>query len=466
MRPARGFTRTALVASVGLAALSLLLPYAPVFDPWAWLIWGRELGGGELDTSGGASWKPLPSLLAVPLAALGDEAPELWLLIARSGWIMALALVGRLAWRLAGAAGCERRSALTAGLIAALGLLLLRDAFTPWLRQFAGGLAEPLLVAVVVGAIEAHLQERGRVALALLLGASLIRPEAFPLLAAYGVWLHRRQLLGALPVTLALLAVPALWLLPDLIGSGSPLTGIERSRADDEGPLTNGLEALWRSANLAPAALLAAAVVWVAGWAARPPRLAVGLALGAAGWVAIVVAMALVGFPGLPRFAAPAGAVVCALGAGALAALWRRGGAATLTAGALAVLLAGQGTVRAAELPDELATASELSESIDDLRELTAALGPEAIAACAPLSSSDLLTQSALAWELERGVAGVELSRRSVPTAGLALVGPDADPSAVPTGVEPVGRRGGWRAYRISCAATEAPAATDPAAEP
>ena len=40
-----------------------LLPYLPVYDPWAWLIWGRELLHGGLETAAGPSWKPLPVLI-------------------------------------------------------------------------------------------------------------------------------------------------------------------------------------------------------------------------------------------------------------------------------------------------------------------------------------------------------------------------------------------------------------------
>src|SRR5918992_1700967 len=97
-RPALG---VGLLASLPLAGLSLLAPIEPAFDPWAWLVWGREIADLELDTGGGPSWKPLPSLIAVPLAGLGDAAPELWLLIARAGGLMALVLAWRLAARLA-----------------------------------------------------------------------------------------------------------------------------------------------------------------------------------------------------------------------------------------------------------------------------------------------------------------------------------------------------------------------------
>ena len=44
-----------LAACLALAALSLLLPSQPSYDPFAWLVWGREIAHGSLDTTGGSS---------------------------------------------------------------------------------------------------------------------------------------------------------------------------------------------------------------------------------------------------------------------------------------------------------------------------------------------------------------------------------------------------------------------------
>ena len=52
-----------------------LAPAAPDYDPWAWLIWGRELGGLELSTQEGPAFKPLPVALSALLAPLGEAAP-------------------------------------------------------------------------------------------------------------------------------------------------------------------------------------------------------------------------------------------------------------------------------------------------------------------------------------------------------------------------------------------------------
>src|SRR3954452_22303360 len=117
-RPAWLVGMVPLIAGcVALAALSLLLVSSPTYDPWAWIIWGREVVHVDLSTVGGPSWKPLPVLFTAPFSLFGDAAPDLWLLIARAGGLLALAMAFRLARRLAG-----DRWGMVAGIVAALTL--------------------------------------------------------------------------------------------------------------------------------------------------------------------------------------------------------------------------------------------------------------------------------------------------------------------------------------------------------
>ena len=101
-----------LLICLALSALTLLFPSTPTYDPWAWLLWGREILHLDLVTDGGPSWKPLPVMFNVPFSIFGVEAaPYLWLWIARAGALLALAMSFRLARRLVGrgAAGCGGR---------------------------------------------------------------------------------------------------------------------------------------------------------------------------------------------------------------------------------------------------------------------------------------------------------------------------------------------------------------------
>jgi hypothetical protein len=123
-----------LAACVALAALSLLLPSEPSYDPFTWLVWGREIAHGELDTTGGSSWKPLPAVfttLFAPLSKVDDAIPvALWMLVARTGALLALALAFRLAARLAGGGvdGGDRRRCRCAYAPRAAGLAPVRRA--------------------------------------------------------------------------------------------------------------------------------------------------------------------------------------------------------------------------------------------------------------------------------------------------------------------------------------------------
>jgi hypothetical protein len=458
-----------------LAALSLLLPFALAYDPWAWLIWGREIVELDLDTEAGPSWKPLPVGVTALVAPAGDAAPELWTVVARAGWLASLVLAWVLAARLAVPAGVRfrlvgrlaparlRRARIVAGALAALGLLLLHDEFTPWARQFAGGLSEPLLVALVLGAIERELAGRSGQALALGAGAALLRPEAWPLLAAYGWLLWRREPDMRRTLVACGLAVPALWLVPDLLGSGDPFTGARRAREATGSPPYEALEAIGRALDMVLWGLLAAAgyAVWTARRTGERPI--VVLAVGAAAWIAIVAVLAAAGYAGIPRFAAPAAAVACVLGSvGVVRLLARLGGGPlrdrrrrplVIACAALAVALAVQGASRAADMPGDLREAEDFNEGVGDLFAVVDGAGR--VVACSPVTTTDFLTETALAWRLEQPLGSIGRRFESAPRTGIAFV--DADASAAARGAvaatgEPVARRGRWTAYEVSCA--------------
>src|SRR3954466_12263936 len=92
----------AALACLLVAIASLALPSGPTYDPYAWLIWGRDLAHLDLATSGtGTSWKPLPALIAAALAPSAKHAAHGWLVVARAGGMFAVFMAFRLAWRLA-----------------------------------------------------------------------------------------------------------------------------------------------------------------------------------------------------------------------------------------------------------------------------------------------------------------------------------------------------------------------------
>ena len=92
-----------IVGCLAVSALTLLFPSTPTYDPWAWILWGREIAHLDLVTEGGPSWKPLPIFFTVPFSVFGqDIAPYLWLWVARAGGLLGCVMAYRMAFRLVG----------------------------------------------------------------------------------------------------------------------------------------------------------------------------------------------------------------------------------------------------------------------------------------------------------------------------------------------------------------------------
>jgi hypothetical protein len=367
-----------VVAAFALAAGSLALPWALAFDPLAWLVWGRDAGRLSLDTTTGPSWKPFPVLFTVVFAQVGGAGPALWLIVARAGGLLALAGAFVLGERLAGR---------WAGAAAALAIAL-----SPWwLFNTALGNSEGLLAAAVLWAVIAHLAERPRAALALLTVAALLRPEAWPFLGLYGIWLWRAGDRRA--VLAAAVIVPLLWFGPDAIGVGGAL-GASHTARGVPSPGSAKLADMPFLAVLGDTATILSWPVLAAALAALlVPGLARRLALGAAAWVAIVALMTVGGYAGNPRYlvaAAAVGAVLAGVGAVRLAGPF---GAALLIA---VVLVVTGGTLRSQW--DELGARAASADGFD--RMIARAGGRDALVRCSRIRTT-IRARSLVAWRLD-----------------------------------------------------------------
>ena len=96
------------------------------------------------------------------------------------------------------------------------GLLLSKT----WIRSFGHGYTEPLATGQLFLAVERALDERPCQALVLAAAVSLTRPEAWPLVVAYGAFLVWRRQVGWRFGGAIVGMVPALWILPDWLSSG------------------------------------------------------------------------------------------------------------------------------------------------------------------------------------------------------------------------------------------------------
>jgi hypothetical protein len=432
----------AVAAALVLAAASLALPYHPVYDPWAWLVWGRELVGGGFETAAGPSWKPLPVLVDAPLSLLGDAAPQAWLLIARTGWFSAALLAGLLAARLSG----ERtgRWRWLAAVIAAASVALTADSFTPPLRQFTGGLSEPLLVALVLGAVWAALDERREWVLGLGTAAALLRPEAWPFLALWAYLASRgRPRLRAAAIACAIL-IPLAWFVPDILGAGTPLEGGETARAGGIEAL-DGLEVLGR-AVVAPLLPCWVGIGALFGLGRNPDRNLKILLAGAAAWIALVALMAIVGFAGLPRFLAPATGVIAVLGSAGIARIAADDSTKRIFVVTLFVLAVVGVGPRIEQIPGDVRVVERQTHSMDHLFDLIDESGREALLACDGIAKiTQVRPQTAAAWKLDEPIDKVPVRRK--PRYGIAL-----STKPIPGGT-PLAFAANWRATRLPCMA-------------
>ena len=420
-----------MVAALVLAAASLLLPWALAFDPQAWVVWGRDAGRLALDTSGGPSWKPLPVVVTTPLALTGDPAPALWLIVARAGGLLALAGAWVLAARIGGGAAGAAAAAVMA--------------LSPWwLFNTALGNSEGLLAAAVLWAVLAHLEGRTRAALALGTAAALLRPEAWPFLGLYGLWLWRHDRTARVALVAAGAVVPLLWLGPDVLGIGGALSASRAARGEpslgsaalEQVP---GLAVLADAVSLltVPAAIAAVAGVVVG------PRLARVLAGAAGAWIAIVAVMAQAGYAGNPRYLVAAMAYGCVLAGAGAALLVRRAPAAAAAALALAV-----GAVTLGDLRDQVSDVGARADRRAALFELVAAAGGrDALVACARIRTAPDV-RPLVAWELDVSMLGIDRP----PEAPAVLVrwsphgGGPVEP-ALPDGFRLLGRAPFWEAW-------------------
>lgn len=457
-----------VAAAVGL--LSLLLPSTPTYDPWSWIIWGREIVHLELVTDGGPSWKPLPVLFTAPFALAGDDAaPSLWLAVARAGGALALLLAFRLAWRLAG----RGPSGVVAGFLAALGIL----GMSRWLGAVALGNSEGLLIALVLAAFDRHLDGRRDHAFLFGAGAALLRPEIWPFLFVYGVVLWRKERSRWRLIVIAGVLVVALWFLPEWWGSGQLLRSSDRANDPLAGSIAfadrPALEVLRLAGRLAVVplyvgALIALGAAAVAFRRQRAEGAVLALGLATCAWTGLIMLMTEAGYSGNRRYLMLAGACICILGGVGFArlgpAVARRVERATgrvrvagvagalASVGALALALPGV-EPRVGETARAVRALGSQAEATPQLERLVTRLGgPAAVLRCGR-PTSGIFQRPIMAWTL--GVHARDVAFMLAPGApGLVFrkrYVRRVDPVLPRTGYRPVSELGRWEVFSAGC---------------
>jgi hypothetical protein len=413
--------RVTVVCLAAAGIFTLVWRGAPTYDPWAWIIWGREIVHGDLVTTTGPSWKPLPMFFTVPFALVGNAEPDLWLWVARASALMGLVAAGQLAMRLGGR---------LAGALAVVAL-----STTPLYYAYGiQGSSEGMLVLVCCLAATEWLDGRRSHAFWWLVAASLLRPEVWPYVAVVGaerLWSQPRRLpwLGA-----AAALVLGSWLIPEKIGSGAYFRAATRANAPNPDSAAfaahPSLEVLGSMGNLLlwlPAIALVVTVgigswAWFARHEAIPRptlREAAFLVAIAVAWVVIVAAMTEGGYAGNPRYlAAPLGILVPVALAGlawAIRLLAGRGlgliGELLVVAGLVVIVL--NAATRLPGRTDEIAYQAENRQELRRLADDPSASA--AILGCGPISAHPLMIPP-IAWTFNRHLNDVHFKGQTTGT--------------------------------------------------
>jgi hypothetical protein len=310
-----------------IAALSLLIPSTPSYDPWAWLVWGREIVHLKLQTTGGPTWKPLPVLFTTVFALFGKAAPDLWLIVARAGALVCAALVFKVSARItAGITGRRWSSGpvLLAAVIAAGSVIVSRG----FISDNALGYSEGLMTALVLIALDRHLDGQRRQAFVVGFFAALDRPELWLAWGPYGLWLFWKDV-GARRLVIGLFVlIPILWFLPEYWGSGHFLRGVNRAQhprsnspAFAKCPFcTEFVHHAWPTLLLRVKVVagIAMAVAAFGLWRRRRLQVArvtlIGAGLAGLGWWVLIGVLTQAGFSGNDRYLVLGAALVAIAG--------------------------------------------------------------------------------------------------------------------------------------------------------
>jgi hypothetical protein len=415
----RKYSARLLTAALVLVAAYLfvvLTDMRPSFDAFGWLNWGRQALRWNLNTNSAPSWKPLTFLFTFPYALAGRGQERLWMVTAVAAAFGGSLFAARIAHRLAQPA--PRYAAVTAAALAAIGLL----GMSRWWGLITISNSDPMDVTLCLAAVDAHLSGRPRLAFAALTLAALGRPEVWPFVAAYAIWLWRAQPSARIGVTAGLAAIPLVWfgipaltarswfvagnvaLVPGLALHGDKLTGSVDLYLDLY-PFV-----VW----LAVAAALVLAAI-------KRDKTSLALAGAALAWWAIETAFIFHGWPAQSRYMAESAAVMVVLAAAGAGRLLALGATARLPARlasiavvvALVVLVIPTASDRVATARADIAQRRFYAKRLAHLQRAIADIGgAHRIRSCGqPVSLRGL--QSALAYELgmNTGFVGYKIGK-------------------------------------------------------
>jgi hypothetical protein len=305
-----------LAAVVGAGALFVVITgMRPDYDAFGWLVWGRQVLHWNLNTDGAPSWKPLTFIFTLPYALLGSAQLWLWMITAVAGAVGGTVFAARIAFKLTGPSPERRYAPFVAAAFAGVCLLGI-DTYSH-LVLIAN--ADPLIVTLCLGAIDCHLSGRPRLAFAMIVGASLGRPEAWVFAGLYALWAWRAVPAMRVLLVLGILLIPAFWFTVPALTSHSWF--IAGDLALNQQTVIHGnkiLGVISRFRGLYELPMQLAALVGLVLAVARRDVVTLGLAAAALLWVGIEIAFAYHGWSAVPRYLIEPAGVMVAIAGGAV----------------------------------------------------------------------------------------------------------------------------------------------------
>jgi hypothetical protein len=293
----------AALGVVGLAAITILVTRTrPGYDPYGWLDWGYQTWHGSLNLGGAPSWKPFTYLFDVPFTLFGHYALWLWMFFSVSMSYAGAVFGGRIAYRLTikeADEGAPPWPAIVAAVFAGAFVLGIQEYF----HFVLSVQSDPMLVTVCLAAVDCFLCGRLRWAWWLGALAALGRPEVWPFVGLYGIWLWFKHPSTRWMLAVGVLGNAFLWFGVPTITNGRPDIAGQLALKSPRELHSNKVLGTWdRYTALEYWPVEIAALLSVALAAIRRNWTVLVLAAMTLGWVIVEIAFALHGFPGVPRY--------------------------------------------------------------------------------------------------------------------------------------------------------------------
>jgi hypothetical protein len=309
-----------VLGAIALLIVSLIVVLwaraRPGYDPYGWLVWGKLSIHLKLDTNGAPSWKPLPFLFTVPMALFGRYQLWLWMVFAVGVSLAGPLFAWRIAFRLTDADPARRYAGYVAGLFAAVFVFLTQDpvGHYNYTHYILSAESDTMIVALCLIAIDLHLSRRHQSAFWIWWLGALGRPEVWPYWVLCGLYLWRTHPEYRRWLYVSVVLLLFMWFGIPGITSKSFLTAgniAENSPRAVHGNKVVGVLARFHDLQSTTVWVLAGLSVLLAAY--RRQLTILVLTAGAALWVVIEAAMALHGWPAVPRYMFEPGAVVAVL---------------------------------------------------------------------------------------------------------------------------------------------------------